>query len=242
MASGTPAGGVAGRHRDRRRAGDVEHQPALLVVGFRDRRRIVDPARQQQARQRDHRVEIVHRVGELPAQRAAQLLCPDVFRRRDEGARQQTVAGQRREILRPLLHILLVDCVGLGLMDGAVAVGPQRQRRQPDGFDAGAELLQRGDGLLDGAHLVGIGFGVLFVEMLDDADAQSLQPGLQIRQAVRRRALRRGRVVRIVAGDGVKQNRVVLDACASSARRGRANRSAGTRRSGSPRRRSASSR
>ena len=54
-----------------------------------------------------------------------------------------------------------MDGVGLGLMNGAVAVGPQRQRRQPDGFDLGAELLQRGDRLLDGADLVGIGFGVI---------------------------------------------------------------------------------
>ena len=105
----------------------------------------------------------------------------------------------------------LVDGVGLGLMDGAVAVGPQRQRRQPDGLHAGAELLQHADRLLDRPHLIGIGFGVLFVEMLDDADAQALQPGLQILQAVRRRALRGGRIVRVVAGDGVEQDRVVLD-------------------------------
>ena len=35
--------------------------------------------------------------------------------------------------------------------------------------------MQHADGLLDGAHLIGIGCGVLLVEMLDHADAQALQ-------------------------------------------------------------------
>ena len=221
---------AAGRHRDRRRAGDVEHQPALLVVGLRDRRRIVDPAGQQQARQRDHRVEIAHRLGELAAQRRAQLLRLDVFRRRHERAGQDAVAGQRAKVLRP--------------RPGCRARGSRRPR--PRGWcgcsrstaaaatagssSPGAELSQHVDRGCDRAHLLGIGRGILGVEMLDHADAQALQAGLQVLQAVagarascwsdrpdrgRRWRERRSRCPR---------------PCASSARRGRANGSAGTRR------------
>ena len=159
----------------------------------------------------DDGVEVARRLGELAAERSAKLLRLDIFRRRHEGARQDAVAGQRREILRPGLDVVLVDRISLGRVDGAVAVGPERQRRQADGFHIRAELLQYLDGLLDAAHLLGIGLRVLGVEMLDQPDAQSLHAGLQVLQRVGGSPRRAGRIGRVVTGDGVKQDRVVLD-------------------------------
>jgi len=47
--------------------------------------------------------------------------------------------------------------------------------------------------------------------MLDDTDADTLQPRLQVLQAVRRLAFRRGRVFGIVAGQGMEEDRIVFD-------------------------------
>ncbi len=96
-------------------------------------------------------------------------------------------------------------------MDRAVAVGPQRQRRQTNGLELGAEPAQHLLRFLDAAHLLGVGGGVLPIEMLDHADAQPFQPALQVGQAIGGRPRRAGRIVRVMAGDGVKQDGVVLD-------------------------------
>ena len=88
-------------------------------------------------------------------------------------------------------------------MDGAIAIGPQRQRRQAHRTKLGAEPAQRLLCLLDAAHLIGIGRGVLLVEVFDHADAEPFQPALQLGQAVGRRPRRAVRIVRVVPGNGM---------------------------------------
>ncbi len=183
-----------------------------------------------QARQRHHRVEPAHRVRHFAAERGAKLLRLDVLRRRHERARQDAVAGQRGKVLRPSLEVALVNGVGLGLVDGAVAVGPQRAAA----IRGSAARWRRAAA----AHrsrarsprtCSAIGRRILGVEMLDHADAQTLQPAGQPFQAVARsRALRSSdRPDRGRQWHGSRSR--CPRRCASSARRGRANGSAETR-------------
>ena len=66
------------------------------------------------------------------------------------------------------------------------------------------------DRALKGAHLIGIGRRVLRMEVLNHADAQSLDAALKTGETIAGGLPRAGRIVRIVAGNRMEQDGVVF--------------------------------
>ena len=123
------------------------------------------------------------------------------------------------EILRALAKILLVQRISLGHHDQPVGVDIVDQRRQLQIDEPRAEALQGPAGGVEGGDIGGArravgaetGDRVALVEMADDADLHPVEARRQRRAVIRHRDIGRGRILRIVAGQGLHHDRAILD-------------------------------
>src|SRR6185437_11808096 len=97
----------------------------------------------------------------------------------DERAAQQTATGELTVIAGPLAQPRGMDGPCLALQDHAIDGAKLAERRQADISDVGAELMQRGGDIFEPGRDLRVGRQVRFMEMPDEADAQSPHATLQ---------------------------------------------------------------
>ena len=102
-----------------------------------------------------------------------------------------------------------MDAEQLALGDGDLHVAVLLGRAQPNVLDHRAERAQDRQRFLERGHDLGIGADVVLVEMADDADAHPVQAVTQPRGVIGNGPVGARRVLRIVAGDGLQQDRDV---------------------------------
>ena len=225
-----PAGDLQGKrqaarveataHRQGRIAADIERRGERCPrEQARGRHRLELSGRlagrqHQQVDRRQHRLQAARQLGPEPHRL-------DIVLGAHQAAGDDAVAQAGAEKLGTLAQIGAVDREQLGDRDDLLRIVELLERRQGHGAHAGAQAAEHIERRLEGRHGGGRGRRFVLQPLHGHADHQSLEVAGQGRRIVGDRHLGGARILRIMAGDDLQQDRHILGRPGERARHGR---------------------
>ncbi len=134
----------------------------------------------------------------------------DIVDARDQGAQHQAALHPLAEIAQPRPRPFLIGRGPLGDRNQRTASPPILQRRHLHLADLGAKLAERGDRRIDAAADPVADFVIHLMEMMDDADLQSLDPAADKRGVIGYRPVGARRIAPVVPRQGLQHQGAIL--------------------------------